>query len=307
MPRKRPLPAPDRLFDRTWRPGRPFRPRVSLSRRWAMLIIFVTLSGIIGTYWYVTDANRVREKAKQYLSGLLGGRVEIGRATLSIFEGFRLDNVHVYVDADPAVAENRPDSELFSAETLKIDYSPRALLAGKIEATGIVAIDPHVKLTEDPATHRWNYSRLTRTTHVGGPSMSKPPPALPEVSLRNAQVDYSQVRPDGSFESQGSIKIEGLLSPIPDAPERYHFKVQSRGGKSELLGPEVNGVIDLSGKTVTASLHRFEFGRDIQAMLPAQVRTWWEEHGLAGKVEIPELSCGLPAEGRPFRVRVQLD
>src|SRR3954447_12782953 len=132
MPRKRPLPAPDRLFDRTWRPGRPFRPRVSLSRRWAMLIVFITLSSVIATYWYITDAKRVRAKAQSYLSNLIGGRVEIGKATLSIFEGFRLDNVRVYVDTDPMAAETRADSELFSAETLKIDYSPRSLLTGNI-------------------------------------------------------------------------------------------------------------------------------------------------------------------------------
>src|SRR5947199_10328090 len=135
MPRKRPLPAPDRLFDRTWRPGRPFRPRVSLPRRWAMLCCFVFLSAIIGGYWYITDSNRVRQKAQSYLSDLIGGRVEIGKATLSIFEGFRLDEVRIYADADPKSSEQRPDSEIFSAATFKIDYSPRALLGGRIEAT----------------------------------------------------------------------------------------------------------------------------------------------------------------------------
>src|SRR6476620_3556072 len=127
MPRKRQLPAPDRLFDRTWRPGRPFRPRVSLSRRWAMLIIFVTLAGVIGAYWFITDANRVRTQAQAYLSHMLGGRVEIRKASLSIFEGFRLAGVRAYVDADVKTSDERPDSQLFSAETVKIDYSPRAL------------------------------------------------------------------------------------------------------------------------------------------------------------------------------------
>src|SRR5205814_6814069 len=97
------------------------------------------------------------------------------------------------------------------------------------------------------------------------------------------------------------------LSPVLGSADLYRFKVQSRGGKSDTLGPEVSGTIDLAAKTINASLYHFEFGRDIQATLPAQVRTWWEEHGLAGNVDVPELSCSIPAEGMPFRVKVVLE
>src|SRR5689334_17471216 len=102
------LSTPDRLFDRTWRPGHPFRPRVSGARRWAMSVVFVTLITVIGGYLYLTDANRVRGMAERYLSELLGGPVKVGDATLSIFEGLRLDNVRLYVDD-----RNSPDSLLF--------------------------------------------------------------------------------------------------------------------------------------------------------------------------------------------------
>src|SRR5438552_4104890 len=106
----RPLQTPERLFDRTWRPGHPFQPRLSSRRRWSMIVIFVLLCAIIGGYGYLTDANRVREKAEKYLSDILGGRVEIGQARLSIFEGLTLDEVRVQA-GDPQA----PDSQLFSA------------------------------------------------------------------------------------------------------------------------------------------------------------------------------------------------
>jgi len=69
MPRS--LNSPDRLFDRTWRAGHPFCQRLSAGRRRSMICLFVLLGGIIGGYWYVTDSNRVKTMAEDYLSGLL--------------------------------------------------------------------------------------------------------------------------------------------------------------------------------------------------------------------------------------------
>src|SRR4051794_24437209 len=100
----------DRLFDRPWQPGHPFRPRISAPRRWGMLLILLLLSAVIGGYWYITDSRRVKSIAESYLTGVLGGPVKVGRANLSLFEGLRLDDVEVRVDdGDDA------DSVIFSA------------------------------------------------------------------------------------------------------------------------------------------------------------------------------------------------
>ena len=80
-------------LDRRWRGGHPFRPRLSRQRRVLTMVLFVCLCAVIGGYWYLTDADRVRVMAEAYLSKVLGGRVEVGRANLSIFEGLRLDDV----------------------------------------------------------------------------------------------------------------------------------------------------------------------------------------------------------------------
>src|SRR3954469_8900356 len=150
-----PIKTPDRLFDRTWRPGHPYRPRLSGRRRWGMIVLFLILSGLIGAYRYFTNANRVRAQAEQYLAKLTGGHASVRKATLSIFEGLRLDEVRVYTDQDKT-----EDSLIFSASTFLIHYSPAALLQGDIEATHIVAIDPRMRLTENVDTHEWNYALL---------------------------------------------------------------------------------------------------------------------------------------------------
>src|ERR1700722_5465256 len=92
--------SPHCLFDRPWRPGHPFRPKTCRARKLFMGALLVFLSLIIGGYGYLTDSDRVRSMAEGYLAGLVGGRVEVGGATLSIFEGLRLYDVKVFVD-DP--------------------------------------------------------------------------------------------------------------------------------------------------------------------------------------------------------------
>src|SRR5438067_576795 len=179
----KPIKTPDRLFDRTWRPGHPYRPRLSFRRRIVMIILFLMLCAMIGAYQYFTNANRVRQQAEQYLARLTGGNVSVRRASLSIFQGLRLEEVRVYVD--PGRSD---DSMIFSASTFLIEYSPAALLQGRIEATRIVAIDPRVRLIENVQTHEWNYSQLAPPKPKNAPT--KLPSILPEISLRNAMVDY---------------------------------------------------------------------------------------------------------------------
>jgi hypothetical protein len=295
------LTQPDHLFDRTWRPGHPFRPRLSQRRRWGMLLLFVLLCSIIGGYWYLTDARRVRAMAESYLSNLIGGQVRVGNATLSIFEGLRLDNVTVYVDSSKS-----PDSAIFSAQTFLVRYNPRSLLNGRLEATQIVAIDPHVWLTEDLDTGHWNYERLApRRGATSMPTTAHGPVVLPEILLRNAMVNYTQMQGGKLRPVLGSIGIEGQFTP--GIGDRYGFKLQSRG-LNEGLGPEVSGELIPSTRQIRAQLHGFEFGKDVEAMLPAQVRTWWKEHKLAGRVDVPELSYNSTPDGtKQFKVEIVLN
>jgi hypothetical protein len=268
MPRS--LNSPDRLFDRTWRAGHPFRQRLSAGRRWGMIGLFLVLGGIIGGYWYVTDSNRVKTMAEDYLSGLLGGRVVVGKATLSIFEGLRLDEVRVYVRAK-AGERNDEDSALFSADAFLIQYNPQTLFSGKLEATRIVAIDPRVHLTENVETGRWSFQRLN--PKGPRPSMSAGhdgrPPILPEILLRNASVEYSQVG-NGADVLTNSISLEGQFTPMLER-DTYHFRLQSRG-EVEGVGPSVEGQLVMGTNQVKARLSNFVMGPDIRAMLTAEVR-----------------------------------
>ncbi len=287
----------DHLFDRPWRAGRPFKPATGRARRWSMILLLLLLCAVIGGYGYLTDSQRVRRMAETYLSNLVGGRVEVGRATLSVFEGLRLDDVKVHVDDDFSA----PDSVLFSAQTFVIKYDPRSMVGGRLEASQIVAQKPQVLLAQNRQTGLWNYNRLGRGRARSLRPSFRPrgkPLALPEVLLRNARVEISEVR-DTRLIPLGFMDIEGRLSPGEE--DRYAFALQSRGSD---LGPSVSGSVSLGTGQVTAQLHNFVFGRDIRSMLPADVRDWWERHGLSGALEIPTLLYTPSRGSRPAGFKV---
>jgi len=296
----------DRLFDRSSRLPYPLRARTSPGRRWCMMIIFILLSTTIGVYWFLTDARRVRDMAEQYLTQLSGARVSIGRATLSIFEGLRLDDVRLFAEqkasVDPKSIRALP---IFSATRFQITYNLRSMLRGKLEATRIVATNPRVLVAEDVDEGRWNYQRLTAPTPEL-PTTPGQPLQLPEIILRDAQVDYIEVR-HGVKSAIGSMSIEGHLSANAMG-DHYQFNLQSRG-ITQGVGPSVSGSIDVATGQVYAQLRNFTFGRDIKTMLPALVRTWWEQHELSGRVDVPLLSFTPPSGNRPaaFKVETELD
>jgi hypothetical protein len=292
---------PSCLLDRPWRCGHPFRPHRGRFRRWAMGLLFCSLCLIIGGYAYLTDSNRVRTMAQAYLSHLLGGRVEIGGATLSIFEGLRIDDVKVHVDAGPG----KPDSLLFSARSFLVNYDPRKLIRGQLDATEIVAQKPHVflTLTQKPRGDQWNYQRLAKNQ----PPQTQPAQGattkltLPSLLLRNAVVEISEVRA-GQRCKVGSMDIDGQLTPAGDG-EHYQFQLQSRG-VSEGLGPYASGMIAINTGELSAHLRNVQFSDDIRSMFPADLRDWWERHALAGRIESVDVTYSPSAKGKPrFSVR----
>ncbi|HEX8523456.1 MAG TPA: hypothetical protein VF669_14480 [Tepidisphaeraceae bacterium] len=296
--------TPDRLFDRPWQPGHAFGRKTSLLRRALMMVLFLVLCSIIAGYLYLTDADRVRTMAQQYLTQLIGGKITVGGANLSIFEGLRLKDVKIAVDGSDA-----PDATLFSAQQFHIKYGIRELLAGRIEAAQIVAVEPHVYLTENVDSGTWNYQRLTRQPRgTSKPSRSARTLVLPEIMLRNAQVDYTEVR-NGEANKRASVAIEAHCIPSADS-QRFKFELQSRADDSATLstmGPTASGWIDRDMKAVTVIVHDIELLR-LSSMLPNQVREFTERHKLRGRVDVPVLVYQPARDGHEpnFRVVMKL-
>ena len=264
-----------------------------------MCALFMLLCIVIGGYSYLTDFDRVRLMAEGYLSGLMGGRVEIRRATLSLFQGLRLDGVKVYVDRGAA----RPDSLLFSAQAFIVSYDPRKLLAGQLEATQIIAQKPQVflTLTQTPHGDSWNYQRLRQAPQSSATSSTPTGKlSLPELLLRNAVVEIGELKA-GQRCRVGSMAIDGQLAPAGDG-ESYQFEMQTRG---VTLGPYASGTVSVNTGQVIAHLRDVEFGEDLRSMFPADLRDWWERHELAGRIDAVDMNY-WPAQGKaPARFSIQ--
>jgi AsmA-like C-terminal region len=267
-----------------WRPRSPVRRPVGPMRRWIAVILMVLLWAVVGAYVFLTNKTRVRNMASDYLADLLGARVEVGGADLSLFEGLRLDHVVVRVDAGTG-----PQSTIFEADTVFIKYNLRRLLTGKLVATQIIAVNARASLAEDVQTGQWNYQKLGVAQWLWAPWKKLGPgqgglsklPELPELLLRDAQVQYVQSA-GGNSQVVGWMALDGSWTPLGGADE-YEFSFQSRG--RENLGPTIAGEA-LPGSGVQVKLTNFVFGQDIKAMLPAAVRQWCQEHALAGRMDV---------------------
>lgn len=320
-------PTHDRLFDRTWRSSCPIRPRYSTLRRWTGIALLALLASLIVGYAFITDSDRVRMQAAGYLERLVGGPVEVDSATLSLFEGLRLEGVTIHTPPGEDVrrtdlAEGDPgDDVIFSARSVKIDYDPLNLLVGKLTATRVIAVDPRVRVVEDLVDGSWNFQDLRR--RVRGPGRFSPPDELPEILLRNAQVDYLR-RFGNTILPRGSIGVEAQLTPAEDLPgdakeKAYRFAVQTRGLSADEAetGPRASGVVNLDQGTLEANLADVQFSALLD-ILPRAAGEWWRRHGVAGRLDVPQIRLNWerqvmietpdgPEAVPEFRVEVSLD
>ena len=282
--------------------------RGTLLRRVRKTLTFVALLFmllLIGGYLFVTDPNRVRRFAEPFLSNLSGGRVTIGSARLSVFEGLRLDDVRV----QSATADPRP---IFTAKSLQVSYDPRSLFNGTVAAERVVAIAPRVHLVEDldqPDAHRWNYQTYARTANGtaakangGGHALT-----LPEVLVRNAKFDYTQIQ-NGRVSDTGSLLLEGQFTPDPDG--HYRFRVQSHGGGDGVF-PAAEGTLrpahDRSPAEVHLVVRDLKLSSEIKTVLPAEVRKFLNDYGLAGSLDAMTLDLFRRPDGRDgFHVHTDL-
>src|SRR5205823_3056060 len=100
-------------------------------------------------------------------------------------------------------------------------------------------------LVEDVDGGRWNYQRLATAAErpPGTPNPNAQELPLPDIVLRNARIDYGEIR-NGAYSTRGTMTIEGRLSPSPTR-SHYRFELQSRGA-IEGVGPVVSGKVQLS-------------------------------------------------------------
>ena len=286
-------PNSHRLFWRTWRSTCPIRPRHSALRRWSGISLLAVLCLVIVGYAFITDSDRVREQAETYLARLVGGPVYVQSASLSLFEGLRLEGVTILTHE--VEGEQDADAVFFTARSVSIDYSPLQLLTGRISAQSIIAVDPHVRIVENVDGGTWNFQKLQRPRPTGAPTTQfVPPEELPQILLRNARVELIKIL-TGQVVARKDIGIEAQLLPAlnpegqPLQDHSYRFSMQTLGlsAGEAAAGPRARGIVNLDQGSIRASLEGVDFTA-LMDLLPRAAAQWCDQHAISGKLRVPQ-------------------
>jgi hypothetical protein len=257
---------------------------ISPLRRYTALLVFVLLASLIGGVWYITNSKRICMMAEALLSAVLGGEAHVGDGHLSLAGTLELTDVHLKT---PGPAGESLD--LFSAEQVEMRFDWISLLTAQLRATQITAVKPTLYLIEDRATGRWNYERLQRAPGPEGGgaehAMGQPTAlitSLPFIVLRDAQVQWAEISSAGLMPTAKAV-IDGGLTPNPAKPMVYDFQIDQRP-ESQGTGTSVSGQWDVPNNTFYAATTPIDLARLDLKSLPRQVRQWWQEHELSGRV-----------------------
>lgn len=263
------------------------------------LLTLLLLGTVVFLYVRLTNPDRVRAMASEFLSRGVEGRVEIGDARLSLFEGLQLRDVLI------ATRDPSDHSTVFSAPLLEIHFSPRTLWTGEIESARVVATEPEVFLLEDLDKKRWNFQDLRKPTTSAPTTASTQrisAPKLPEVLIRSGRVHRGQIV-GGKFQPLSTIRLEGQL--LPRGGE-YTFNLQTRTDAG-MAGPALQGDFSLASEVAHSRLTNVNLDF-LETVLPAQVRTFWQKLSPSGRVAAPMLQFSRDSAGEyGFQIELELN
>ena len=155
---------------------------VSPQRRGVGLGLLALVVTVAYGYWYLTNDDRVRRMARDYLAEVTGWRAEVDRAHFTLFSGIELQGVRVYLPA--------ADVPLLETPLVILRNRPWGLFfRQRLDVTHIVCPGAAVTLLKDARTGKWEIQRaLSGVGGGGGMSVTDVRGALPELLARDARV-----------------------------------------------------------------------------------------------------------------------
>lgn len=212
---------------------------------WAVLFALALSALALGlAYRRFADPQRIRAEAEAMLQQFAHGRVRVGSAEFSIFDGIRLFDVSVAGAPRDAPSQEHSTSEdaspvslvresllapVFSCRELLLSHDPLSALWGRLRIRSVVAIEPICSIVHDPAQGTTNIAGLfqgdLRVDHADG--------ALPTVELRNARIHVVYRGADGD-RTVDDLALTLRGRPSQQNPELYDIVWQ--GGKDTAGG-----------------------------------------------------------------------
>ncbi len=153
--------------------------------RWVVLIAFaMSTLAVVFAYRRFADPQRIRAEAESLLQQFAHGRVRVGSATFSIFDGIHLFDVAVASAPPDERLESETTDTVFSCREVLLSHDPVSALWGRLRIKSVVAVEPICSIVHD---------RVRGTTNIAGlfqvsPPMDRADVAMPTIELRDAQI-----------------------------------------------------------------------------------------------------------------------
>ncbi len=254
---------------------------VSPRRRGVGLVVLAMLLAAFYGYWYITNGERVRRMAEQYLERLTGGEVTIHDAEFNLFGPIELRRVRLHVPED--------DSPLpfLEAQQLNLRHVPYTLLSGRLQVTEIVCASPTVNLQYysgggNSAKRLFGQAAESRRRQ----EVERPvevPMRLPHIRLLDSKLRTFTV--NGKNREIG-IEYDLSISLRPRGGVGYEVLFEEPG-QERSEQPRGRLVIDISrGEVLVKDM--FTPIPKVMAALPKEYRAWVDQYEVTGTLQLPK-------------------
>jgi len=191
-------------------------------------------------FWYFSTDERIKRQAITALERVIGGEVEIDKASLDPLFQIRIEGLRIYQPG-----EQREDNLVFSAEEVILKHDPWSILQRQVILHEIVAKDPELQVWYDRDRQKTNLEFLLQNRQAGT-SLGR----LPVIYLRESVIEYFEFI-DGESTVRLSQNLDGQLFPDADLQaETYRFRLSNPG---QGVMQSLEGYYDFGQKQLVAS------------------------------------------------------
>lgn len=262
------------------------RKPVSRARQAIGLIVLLLILSGAAAYRYITDEHRLRGYAERWLADFSGGQARVERVEIAPFGGLHLVGVTIATPDETGFfppAASSEDRVLFSAATVLLRLQPFSMITGDLVVPQIIAVNSKLTLVERESDGLSNWEATLARRKPGKPG--KGPPRLPEIRLRNIEVQQYRFNERGRVGGTVQTFFAGAR-PQPDRPEVYDLELTKivGGGESEnWTGQAGQLAIDMTTGAVSGSLPPLSLD-ELRFAASPEINRWLDTLELSGYV-----------------------
>lgn len=220
----------------------------------------------------------------------IGGEVTAARVALDGFETLVIDDLRVRARGWSGDA-----GQVAYADTMRVEFSLWALLFGdvKVYSVSVGRLDLRLAEREDTPGAFSMLALVPEPSERADARRQRPARiTIEELAIENG------VAADGGFEKLGELRFRGSLTPIPESPAAFAFRLEGKPDETGRIAiGEFSGSFDGDRRAIDVGAKRIDLDGRQLAVAPLAVRAWTTRLGLEGS--IPSARFAYSPESSP--------